>query len=170
MVRTSLLCEAVLAAVIVPRLWLSHGMSPLEVLYSGAFHSIMAFNNAGLSLYDDSLTRFSGDPVILLPIAAATIVGGLGFPVLLELRRHLRSPRRWSLHTKLTMTTTGLLFAAGIVLVPSWSGPTPPPWAASAPRRGWSTGSSTGSCRAAAGSTRWTWAPWRSPRCWSRSC
>ncbi|MBV2363258.1 TrkH family potassium uptake protein [Streptomonospora nanhaiensis] len=124
-VRTSLLCEAVLAAVIVPRLWLSHGMSPLEVLYSGAFHSIMAFNNAGLSLYDDSLTRFSGDPVILLPIAAATIVGGLGFPVLLELRRHLRSPRRWSLHTKLTMTTTGLLFAAGIVLVPllEWTNP-----------------------------------------------
>ncbi len=124
-VATSLLCEAVLALIIVPRMWLGHGMAPGDALYRGLFHSVSAFNNAGLSLYGDSLTRFSGDPVILLPVAVATILGGLGFPVLLELRRHLRTPRIWSLHTKLTVTTTALLFAGGAVAVTAmeWASP-----------------------------------------------
>ncbi|QBI53138.1 TrkH family potassium uptake protein [Streptomonospora litoralis] len=124
-VRASLVCEAVLAAVLVPAMWLGHDIPLGRAFYSGAFHAVSAFNNAGLSLYDDSLTRFSGDPVILLPVAVATILGGLGFPVLLELRRHVRSPRAWSLHTKLTVSTTVLLFLASIVAIPAleWTNP-----------------------------------------------
>ena len=36
-------------------------------------------------------------------ISLAVIFGGIGFPVWLELRRQLRRPARWSLHTKLTL-------------------------------------------------------------------
>lgn len=124
-VRASLVCEAVLAAVLVPRMWLGHGIPLGEAFYSGVFHAISAFNNAGLSLYDNSLTRFSGDALILWPVALATILGGLGFPVLLELRRHLRTPRAWTLHAKLTVCTSALLFAASVVLVPAleWGNP-----------------------------------------------
>ncbi|WP_234401695.1 TrkH family potassium uptake protein [Thermobifida halotolerans] len=132
-VATSLTCEAVLAAILVPRMWLAHGMTPGAALYSGVFHSVSAFNNAGLSIYSDSLTRFSGDPLILLPVALATILGGLGFPVLLELRRHLRTPRRWSLHSKMTVWTSLLLFGGGMVAVTvlEWGNPAtlgPMPW------------------------------------------
>ncbi|GAA4934490.1 potassium transporter TrkG [Streptomonospora halophila] len=125
-VRASLVCEALLATILVPRMWLGHGIPLGDALYSGLFHAVSAFNNAGLSLYDDSLTRFSGDALVLLPVALATIMGGLGFPVLLELRRHFASPRAWSLHTKLTVSTTLLLFAAGIVAITAleWSNPT----------------------------------------------
>ncbi|TDQ49224.1 TrkH family potassium uptake protein [Actinorugispora endophytica] len=121
----SLICEAVLTALLVPRMWLGHGMGIGEALYSGVFHAVSAFNNAGLSLYGDSLTRFSGDPLILLPIALATILGGFGFPVLLELRRHLRTPRRWALHTKITVLTSLLLFLGGAIAVTAmeWSNP-----------------------------------------------
>ncbi|MUL42554.1 TrkH family potassium uptake protein [Streptomonospora sp. PA3] len=124
-VRASLVCEAVLAVILVPRMWLGHGIPPGEALYSGAFHAVSAFNNAGLSLYDDSLTRFSGDGFILLPVAVATILGGLGFPVLLELRRHVASPRSWTLHAKLTVSTSMLLFAAGIAAITAmeWTNP-----------------------------------------------
>src|SRR5699024_2449561 len=109
-----------------PRMWLGHDLSFGRALYSGVFHSIMAFNNAGLSLYTNGLTRFSGDPTILLTVAFASIVGGLGFPVLLELRRHLWRPLQWSMHAKLTVYTTTLLYLGGSLMVTTleWSNPT----------------------------------------------
>ncbi|MDA2810098.1 TrkH family potassium uptake protein [Nocardiopsis sp. RSe5-2] len=124
-VVASLACEAAVAAVLVPRFWLEHGMAPLSAVYRGVFHSVSAFNNAGLSLYPDSLTRFAADPLVVLPAALATVLGGLGFPVLLELRRHLARPRRWTLHTKLTVVTTVLLFAGGAAAVTAleWNNP-----------------------------------------------
>ena len=124
-VATSLTCEALLALVLIPRMWLAHGMPAHEAAYSGLFHSVSAFNNAGLSLYGDSLTRFAGDPLVLGPVALATVLGGLGFPVLLELRRHLSTPRRWSLHTKMTVWTSLLLFVGGMVAVTAleWGNP-----------------------------------------------
>lgn len=110
---------------ITPRMWLGYDMSFGEAVYSGFFHSVSAFNNAGLSLYDDSLTRFSGDALVLLPVACAVILGGIGFPVLIELRRHFRLPRRWSLHTKITVAASALLFAASALAVTAmeWNNP-----------------------------------------------
>ena len=72
-----------------------------------------AFNNAGFALFSDNLIGFAADPWICLPIAAAVIIGGLGFPVLFELRRRLRRPRRWSLHTRITVGMTVVLLVAG---------------------------------------------------------
>nr|WP_017569999.1 potassium transporter TrkG [Nocardiopsis halotolerans] len=120
-----LICEGVTFLLITPRMWLGYDMSFGAAVYSGFFHSISAFNNAGLSLYGNSMMRFSGDALILVPIALAVILGGIGFPVLLELRRELRTPRRWSLHTKLTVVTTAILFAAGtlLVIVMEWNNP-----------------------------------------------
>ncbi|CAM4056822.1 potassium transporter TrkG [Nocardiopsis rhodophaea] len=124
-VAASLFCEGVVAVIIVPRIWFTQDVSAAGALYHGVFHAVSGFNNAGLSLLDDSLTRYSGDPFILFPIALATILGGLGFPVLLELRRHFRTPRTWTLHAKLTIVTTLLLFAAGAIVVTAleWTNP-----------------------------------------------
>ncbi len=58
---------------------------------------------------------FVSDAWICLPIAVAVICGGLGFPVLLEIRRRPRSPRNWSLHTKMTTVMTALLLFTGMV-------------------------------------------------------
>jgi Trk-type K+ transport system membrane component len=65
------------------------------------------------------------DPWICLPIAAAVVFGGLGFPVLFELRRHFRRPRRWSLHTKLTVATTVVLVVVGAAFITAseWRNP-----------------------------------------------
>ena len=51
------------------------------------FHAVSAFNNAGFSLFADNLMGFSSNPSVLLPISAAVIIGGLGFPVVFELVR-----------------------------------------------------------------------------------
>ncbi len=126
--RVALVCLVVEAAtfvVIMPRMWLGHGMGFGEAAYSAFFHSVSAFNNAGLSLYDDSLTRFSGDLVILGTVAVAVILGGIGFPVLLELRRHWRVPKHWSLHTRLTVVTSSVLFVVTglLVIAMEWGNP-----------------------------------------------
>jgi potassium uptake TrkH family protein len=91
-------------------------LSLLHAAYTAVFHAVSGFNNAGISLYSDSLSRFVGDPFVNVPVSFAFIVGGLGFPVLVEFRRRTR-PRRWSLHTRITLVTTAALLVAGPVLV-----------------------------------------------------
>lgn len=117
--------QSITFVLITPRMWLGHGMELHEAAYSGLFHSISAFNNAGLSLYDESMTRFSGDALILFPVAAAVILGGLGFPVIIELWRRFRLPRSWSLHTKITLSASALLLVGGCLLITvlEWNNP-----------------------------------------------
>ncbi|GAA0434558.1 potassium transporter Trk [Actinoplanes capillaceus] len=118
--RISLLVEATVAVVLTWRFADGYGESWSHAAYLGLFHAVSAFNNAGFGLYPDSLMRFVGDPLICLPICVAVIIGGLGFPVLFELRRKLRTPRKWSLHTKVTLAMTVVLLAGGWLLI-TWA-------------------------------------------------
>jgi trk system potassium uptake protein len=123
--RVSLLFEGATAIVLAARFVLAYDEPLGRSAYLGVFHAVSAFNNAGFALYSDSLTRYVADPWICLPVAVAVIAGGLGFPVLFELRRQLRRPQRWSLHTKLTTATTAALLALGTLFVTAseWSNP-----------------------------------------------
>lgn len=123
--KVSLLFEALTAAVLTLRFALAYDEPPGRAAYLGVFHAVSAFNNAGFALWSDSLTRFVTDPWICLPVAFAVVAGGLGFPVILELRRQLGRPRLWSLHTKLTIWTSAALLLAGTVFVTAteWNNP-----------------------------------------------
>ncbi|MFE6647407.1 TrkH family potassium uptake protein [Nocardioides sp. NPDC057772] len=122
--RITLLFEAIVALLLTTRFASEYDESLSNAAYLGVFHAISAFNNAGFGLYADSLMSFVNDPLICVPIATAVIFGGLGFPAVLELRRHLM-PRVWSLHTKLTVGTTLLLLVLGTAytLLGEWSNP-----------------------------------------------
>jgi potassium uptake TrkH family protein len=124
----TVVAELLLAAVLTLRWWLHYGDPLRQAAYFGVFHAVSAFNNAGFALYSDSLEGFVGDPWISVPVAVAVIAGGLGFPVWLELWRFSRRRRaryHWSLHTKITLVTTGVLLAAGFLafLLLEWSNP-----------------------------------------------
>ncbi len=123
--KVSLIIEAVVAGVLTARFLLGYGEPPARALYLGVFHAISAFNNAGFALFSDNLMGFATDPWICLPIAAALILGGVGFPVLLELRREFGRPRKWSIHTRLTLVTYfGLLIIAVVfVTANEWNNP-----------------------------------------------
>lgn len=54
-------------------------------LYAAIFHSISAFNNAGFSIWPDSLSRYVGDPIVNIVITFLFIFGGLGFTVIFDL-------------------------------------------------------------------------------------
>ncbi len=53
------------------------------------------------------------------------VIGGLGFPVLVELIRDRLHWSRWSLHAKLTIVTSGALFVIGAIVVTAleWTNP-----------------------------------------------
>ena len=85
----TIVVEGSVAVVLAISLWTTHGRSVGRAVYEGVFHSVSGFNNAGFSLYPDSLEGFVGSPVFSLSIAAAVIVGGLGFPVLADVRGRL---------------------------------------------------------------------------------
>jgi trk system potassium uptake protein len=117
--------EVIVAIVVGLRLWLGYDLAAGQAAYHGVFHAVSSFNNAGFALYTDNLIGFATDPLVCLPLAGAVIVGGLGFPVLFELRRELGTPRLWSLHTKITLLATiALLFGGTAMLLAfEWTNP-----------------------------------------------
>ena len=105
--------ELAAAAVLTGRFFFAYNYTFLSALYSGVFHAISAFNNAGFSIYPDSLVRFVGDAWVSLTVAGAAIVGGLGFPVWFELAHSWRRPKSWSVLTRITVMATGTLLTVG---------------------------------------------------------
>jgi Trk-type K+ transport system membrane component len=97
--------------------WVTTGSSIGESLWFGLFHCVSAFNNAGFSTSNDNLIGFAGNPAVLLIVAALVVVGGIGFPVVLDVARRGASWRWWSLHTRLTLSATAVLLLAGAVAI-----------------------------------------------------
>ena len=96
------------------------------ILYA-LFHSVSAFNNAGFSLYPDSLMSYVSDPLVNFTVMALIILGGLGFVVVINLLGRFRGGERTtlSLHTKMALSITGFLIGVALVvlLVLEWSNP-----------------------------------------------
>jgi len=117
--------EFALALYLVGRLHFGYGESLPDAIWYGVFHAISAFNNGGFSLFEGSMATFASDLFIIAPIGLAVVVGGLGFPVLIELHERIwrlnpqpsGKPKRFSLHTRLTLGTTAVLLAAGSLFI-----------------------------------------------------
>ncbi|MDQ4068341.1 MAG: TrkH family potassium uptake protein [Actinomycetota bacterium] len=115
--RLSFGVEAAVAVALALRFWTGHGEPVGRAAYLGVFHAVSAFNNAGFSVFGDNLVRFNRDPFVLLLVAATVVVGGLGFPVWVQIWRQPRRAHRWNLHAKVTVATTALLIASGWALL-----------------------------------------------------
>ncbi len=92
----------------------------LKGIWYGLFHSISAFNNAGFSLFPDSLVRYAHSPFVIAVISILIIAGGIGYKVIMEgflfVRDSLRKEpgRFWvSLNFKVVTTTTVVLLLLG---------------------------------------------------------
>ena len=88
-----------------------------QAAWHSVFYAVSAFNNAGFVPTTYGLDPFASDWWVLLPIIVGVFIGSLGFPVILNVARHLREPRRWSLHSKLTITTSIALVIFGALLI-----------------------------------------------------
>jgi trk system potassium uptake protein TrkH len=121
----TLAIEAATALALTLRLRLAYGESWSEAAWNGVFHAVGAFNNAGFSTYPDAMIGFATDPLVLGPLMLAVVLGGLGFPVVAEVSQNLAQPRRWSLHTTMTLCGTAGLLIFGLcgVILYEWNNP-----------------------------------------------
>ena len=94
-------------------------------LWMAVFHAVSAFCNAGFSLFPGNMTPFLGDNGVQAVIMLLVVLGGLGFPVMMELvgtawrrlvrlvRKRAPMPPRLSLTTRVVVTTSVVLIALG---------------------------------------------------------
>lgn len=108
--------EAFITLLIAPRLLLA-GADPWAATWQGFYFATSAFTNTGFMPTPEGLEPFAADPWMLSAISLAVILGSLGFPVIFALAKHWRSPRRWSLHVKLTLVTTFILIVTGAIVL-----------------------------------------------------
>ncbi|OQA68264.1 MAG: Ktr system potassium uptake protein B [Firmicutes bacterium ADurb.Bin262] len=109
----------ILATRFIPDLGFARGV------YNAVFHSVSAFCNAGYDVLGraqfggerSSLTYFNRDPRVLLTVALLIIVGGLGFFVWDDIKTNRLRFRKYRLHSKLVLTTTAFLIAAGTLMI-----------------------------------------------------
>ncbi len=102
----------ILCTQFIPEMGIKHG------IYSSVFLSVSAFCNAGFDVMgrlapNSSLITVNGNPVILLTVAALIIIGGIGFIVWDDISSYKFKFKYYSLHSKLTLVTTGILLLSG---------------------------------------------------------
>lgn len=122
------------------------GMTPHEELFFAVFHAVSAFCNAGFSTLTGNLGNaaiLSGHNTFYLIITLLIVLGGIGFPILMNfkrvlayylallwariVRKHTGVPRYTHLtniNTKIVLRTTMLLVVTGTVLIAmlEWNG------------------------------------------------
>jgi trk system potassium uptake protein TrkH len=84
--------------------------------FYGLFHAVSAFCNAGFSLFNPAQfpAGIPRDTVSLTILGGLIVCGGLGFPVLADVVEW-PTRKRLSLHTRLTISVSALLIAAGMI-------------------------------------------------------
>ena len=108
----------------------SEAMPDRQAFFYAVFHSVSAFCNAGISLFEGSMIPYSGNAYVLSVLGCLVIAGGIGFIVWYELGYALHNAFllvtgktkplfNFSLHTKIALTASGFLIAIGALCI--WS-------------------------------------------------
>lgn len=87
-----------------------------DAFFYAAFYSVSAFNNGGFSLFPNSLMSFADQYLITLTISMLYIIGGIGFVVLMDIKR----AKRWkklSPNSKLILSTIASLNFVAFLLI-----------------------------------------------------
>ena len=101
--------------------------NPAKAIYYCVFHSVSAFNNVGFDLFEGTgsvmtgITATGGSPIgidnwlyyyFTIYISVLSLLGGIGFLVIIDVILGHKSPKRWSSFTKIV-----LIMTAGLILV-----------------------------------------------------
>lgn len=89
-------------------------------IYFSVFHSVSAFCNAGFDLMGkyggQSLSGYVCDPLVVLPLSALIIVGGLGFCVWGDIADCKCNPKKFQLNTKIVLLVSSVLIVISTAL------------------------------------------------------
>ena len=91
---------------------------PLKAMEISIFHSIAAFNNSGFDILGglQNLIPYQSDVLLNFVTCGLIIFGGLGFLVILDVLK-MRSFKKLCLHSKVVITTSGILLITGTLLL-----------------------------------------------------
>ena len=109
---SALIIEASLAILLYPTLVMAE-VDPIAALWEAPYFAAMAFTNTGFAPNDGGVAVFADDYLVLSLLMVGVFLGSIGFPVIYTLAKHVWHVKRWSLHSKLTLVTTILLFILG---------------------------------------------------------
>ncbi|MGL5312773.1 MAG: TrkH family potassium uptake protein [Peptostreptococcaceae bacterium] len=117
---TTLIIEGIgavlLSTVFIPQFGLGKG------IWYSIFHAISAFCNAGFDLMGSvsgpfsSLTLYVNNFTVTMTISGLIMLGGLGFPVILDVMRH-KKISKLNLHSKVVLLTSAILIAIGMIFI-----------------------------------------------------
>ena len=86
-----------------------------QPVFSGIFHAVSAFCNAGFSVFSEGLTAYRTDPAVNITLIVLIVLGGIGFMVIRDIRAWMLTGSRPLFHTRLMLTATPLFIAAGLL-------------------------------------------------------
>ncbi|MCL1901933.1 MAG: hypothetical protein FWG51_06025, partial [Firmicutes bacterium] len=87
----------------------------LESVYLGIFHAVAAFCNAGFTPFSNSLESYSSSPVLLYTITVMSMLGGLGFFVIVDMYDRFKNKTQLSLHSKVVLSMMAGIIVAGFL-------------------------------------------------------
>ncbi|WP_288689457.1 potassium transporter TrkG, partial [uncultured Acinetobacter sp.] len=87
-----------------------------QALFYAAFYSVSAFNNGGFSLFPNSLMSFADRYFITFTISMLYIIGGIGFLVLMDIKRN-KSWKKLTTNSKLILSTIAGLNVVAFVVI-----------------------------------------------------
>lgn len=100
--------------------WHQRFASWTAAAYSSIFHAISAFCNAGFSLYPNNFCSYATQAPVILTVSFLIIIGGIGFPVIINLWQrliHRNGFNRIRMNTKLTLWITLSLLIFGTLII-----------------------------------------------------
>lgn len=111
-----------IGAAILAIFWMNE-FSPLYAIYLGIFHSISTFCTAGFSTFSSSLINYKSSSIMNLTIDILSLVGGIGFFVLIDLYNYYYRrfkgifPNRLTLHSKIVLFVTSMIIVIGSLVI-----------------------------------------------------
>ena len=86
-------------------------------VWQALFTSVSAFCNAGFDILGtgNSLGDFAGNVIVNLSVSFLIVLGGFGFVVLMDIGKNFKTPKKLSLHSKVTLITSAALILVGFV-------------------------------------------------------
>jgi trk system potassium uptake protein len=106
----------ILSTVFIPEFGLIKG------IWFSIFHAISAFCNAGFDLMGTvsgpftSITRYVNNTTISITISCLIVLGGIGFPVILDVVKN-KKLSKLNIHSKVVLVTTASLILIGMIFI-----------------------------------------------------
>ena len=92
---------------------------PLKALWISMFHSVAAFNNSGFDILGNfqNLTSYRNNVMLNFVTCGLIFFGGIGFLVIREMWQYKLKWKKYSMHTKVVLSVSGVLIVMGTLLL-----------------------------------------------------